>query len=707
MEQKRFVSFIVLSMAILIGWKIVVEPRLPWAVKPKPVAQKPGDNEKLPDKAAKPIPPEKGAAKDAQVARGPADDEGAAAKPDDKDETPATEKPEVEKPAVEKIATEQPPALKLPAFPAKTVELGSADPASSFRQLATLTSHGAAVEKIELNDPRYKALPKPHPPLAIVGSDEVQPYSLSMTVPQFEKLDADLARLNWELVEVLPADPPYTEAKFRLTIDNLEVVKHYTLGQVDPAVKGREEASAYELYVDLSFRNLADKSQIVNYVLQGPTGLPLENVDNTQKFRDVVVGFVAGPGAVKHASMAGKTIAEGKAEVWSETPFDYIGVDVQYFAALLSPKVDQRETRYVRSATQTLIGLPAAERSEVSVALTSVDLDLEAAGDKDGRHTITHSYKLFAGPKRDDVLPVGAEKVVDFGMFHWISRPMLALLKAFHALFGSWGVAIICLTIIVRSALFPLSIKQARGAAKMQELQPEIAALKEKYGKDKEKMARAQMELFSKHQYNPLAGCLPVFLQLPIFMGLYQALNNAVDLRMAKFLYIQNLAAPDALFQLPFVMPFFGWKEFNLLPLITIALFIFQQKMFMPPPQNEEQAMQQKMMNFMMLFMGVMFYKVPAGLCVYFIASSTWGMAERKLLPKAKPRTAPPADSAGGAGGSGGASGFGGGSSGSGPRKPQGNGDSDRDEGNGFIARILKAADKQTSARKAPQGKRK
>jgi YidC/Oxa1 family membrane protein insertase len=120
--------------------------------------------------------------------------------------------------------------------------------------------------------------------------------------------------------------------------------------------------------------------------------------------------------------------------------------------------------------------------------------------------------------------------------------------------------------------------------------------------------------------------------------------------------------------------------------------------MFMPPPANEEQAMQQKMMNFMMVFMGVMFYKVPAGLCVYFIASSLWGMAERKLLPKAKPgaatATALPATSPRGNGSPSGDK-----------RRPAG--DQGDGEGGGFLARLLKAAEKETSARKAPQGKRK
>jgi len=225
----------------------------------------------------------------------------------------------------------------------------------------------------------------------------------------------------------------------------------------------------------------------------------------------------------------------------------------------------------------------------------------------------------------------------------------------------------------------------------MQALQPEIAALKEKYGSDKEKMARAQMELFRKHSYNPAAGCLPVFLQLPIFMGLYQALNHAVDLRMAGFLWIDNLAAPDALFKMPFSVPFLG-QQFNLLPLITIILFVVQQKMFMPPPANDEQAMQQKMMNFMMIFMGVMFYKVPAGLCVYFIASSLWGMGERKLLPKAKPGApveAPPADTS------------------QGRRKTPETDDGEKNGGGGLWSMLLKAAEKETSARRTSNKGRK
>lgn len=129
-----------------------------------------------------------------------------------------------------------------------------------------------------------------------------------------------------------------------------------------------------------------------------------------------------------------------------------------------------------------------------------------------------------------------------------------------------------------------------------------------------------------------MVGCLPALLQLPIFIGLYQSLYQAVDLRLARFLWVENLAAPDALYPLGFQVPWFGWSEFNLLPILTVALFIAQQKMFTPPPTSEEQEMQYKMMNVMMIAIGFAFYRVPAGLCLYFISSSLWGMCERQLL---------------------------------------------------------------------------
>jgi YidC/Oxa1 family membrane protein insertase len=194
-------------------------------------------------------------------------------------------------------------------------------------------------------------------------------------------------------------------------------------------------------------------------------------------------------------------------------------------------------------------------------------------------------------------------------------------------------------------------LKQAAGAQKMQMLQPEIKKLTEKYKNNIEARQKAQQELFRKHNYNPLAGCLPVFIQMPVFIGLYRSLMVAIELRDAPLIsnsirWCSNLAAPDMLYDWHLFIPafinsgvgIFGLGPyFNLLPVLTIILFIVQQKMFMPPATDEQTAMQQKIMQYMMVFMGLMFFKVASGLCIYFIASSLWGLAERKFLPKTTP----------------------------------------------------------------------
>ena len=131
----------------------------------------------------------------------------------------------------------------------------------------------------------------------------------------------------------------------------------------------------------------------------------------------------------------------------------------------------------------------------------------------------------------------------------------------------------------------------------------------------------------------PVAGCLPALIQLPIFVGLWQALNTSFPLRHATFLWIRDLSAPDMLFRFPFEIPFLG-SWFNVLPFVVVSLMLIQTKLFAPPATTPEAEMQQKTMKYMMIFMGAMFYKVPSGLGLYFITSSLWAICERLLLPK-------------------------------------------------------------------------
>jgi YidC/Oxa1 family membrane protein insertase len=167
----------------------------------------------------------------------------------------------------------------------------------------------------------------------------------------------------------------------------------------------------------------------------------------------------------------------------------------------------------------------------------------------------------------------------------------------------------------------------------------------DKYKDDMEKRSTAQRELYKKYNFNPFGGCFMMFFQLPIFYGLYKGLNVDIALRDQPLIpgmqWCSNLAAPDQLLYWKDWMPAAlgaetGWlgPYFNLLPILTMILFIAQQKLFTPPPTDDNQKMMHKMMNFMMVFMGIMFFKVPAGLCIYFITSSLWGIIERKMLPK-------------------------------------------------------------------------
>ncbi|MDA1164881.1 MAG: YidC/Oxa1 family insertase periplasmic-domain containing protein [Planctomycetota bacterium] len=556
------------------------------------------------------------------------------------------------------------PVVNLPAFPTQTVMLGSMDLSSGYALQIQLTSVGASVQSATLTDPRYPVAGDvgdvtPRPQLRVVGnnllSDEsIRPLTKSrgkltvdLDVVSIDKLLAELdvraslRTVNWELLETekdANDSRVLSGATFRIVSPDgsLEVRKIFQLQRV-PADRLAEAdirqifAPAYQLDVAIQLRNIGKKTVVAEYLLQGPVGLPLEDVENARKFRDVKVGFLNDSGSVSAELMTSSALVKdakkGTVEEWTR-PVRYAGVDVQFFAALILPTGDQLARQTFSTVTPTVITTDEknTERSDISLELKSAEFEIPADG------LVQHEFQMFLGPKSQDLLfPYKADSIIDYGWFGSISHVMVYLLKTFHGWGVHYGIAIVMLTVLVRGMMFPVSRKQAASSKKMKDLQPQLTALREKHKDDKQKLAQAQMELYREANFNPFAGCLPVFLQLPIFISLYQALNNWVDLRMASFMWVENLAAPDALFEMPFSLPFLG-SDFNLLPMITIVLFYAQQKMFMPPPTTDEMAMQQKMMNFMMIFMGFLFYRVPAGLCVYFIASSAWGMSERKLL---------------------------------------------------------------------------
>lgn len=202
-----------------------------------------------------------------------------------------------------------------------------------------------------------------------------------------------------------------------------------------------------------------------------------------------------------------------------------------------------------------------------------------------------------------------------------IVNPLTEGLRYLYFLFGSYGIAIIAFTIITRLILLPLSLQQIRSSKAMQELQPKLQALQKKYAKDKEALSRETMKLYREHGVNPLSGCLPMLIQLPIWIGLYSALINLSRTQefAVSFLWIENLAkVPDMTKPLDWI-----------LPILTVASQWIVQKMMTPPTQDPQQQAMSSMMMFMPIMFGFFAFQVPAGLVLYWVASNLFSIVQQ------------------------------------------------------------------------------
>jgi YidC/Oxa1 family membrane protein insertase len=214
------------------------------------------------------------------------------------------------------------------------------------------------------------------------------------------------------------------------------------------------------------------------------------------------------------------------------------------------------------------------------------------------------------------------------------------LLGIFHAIFRDWGLAIIALVFIVRAVLHPITKKSQINMAKMAKMGPEIERIKKKYGDDKEALNRAMLEFYKNHGATPILGCLPMFLQMPIWISLYSGLSTTFELRHAPFLYgltwIKDLSKPDHLieFDRAWNFLFIHIDGLNVIPILLAVAFYLQYKLQPKPPvMTEEQKSQQRMMMWMTtLLFPLMLYPMPSGLNIYIFASTIFGVIESKII---------------------------------------------------------------------------
>lgn len=227
--------------------------------------------------------------------------------------------------------------------------------------------------------------------------------------------------------------------------------------------------------------------------------------------------------------------------------------------------------------------------------------------------------RLYIGPKLQDVLneiDPNLHLTVDYGMFTIIAEPLFWLLKAIHAIIGNWGWAIIFLTVLIKLAFYKLSETSYRSMANMRRLAPELTRLKEMYGDDKQKMNEAMMGLYKREKVNPLGGCLPILVQIPVFIALYWVLVESVQLRQAPFmLWIKDMAIPDPYYVLPLIM--------------GVTMFI-QQKLSPAPPD----PIQAKVMMALPIMFTFMFLWFPAGLVLYWVVNNALSIAQQWIITK-------------------------------------------------------------------------
>ncbi len=287
----------------------------------------------------------------------------------------------------------------------------------------------------------------------------------------------------------------------------------------------------------------------------------------------------------------------------AQLPGGWIAMVQHYFLSAWIPNPDQMQT-YSARVTQSGFNI---------AGFTSPALTLDP-----GNSGVVGA-KFYAGPKdqyRLQEISPYLDLTVDYGFLWWIAQPLFWLLTNIHAVVGNWGVAIILLTVLIKAVFFKLSAASYRSMANMRRVQPKMVDIREQFADDKQKQSQAMMELYKKEKINPLGGCLPILVQMPVFIGLYWMLMESVELRQAPFvLWIKDLAVMDPYFVLPLVMG---------------ASMFYMQKLNPPPPD----PMQAKIMQWMPVMFTFFFLWFPAGLVLYWVVNNLLSMAQQYVITR-------------------------------------------------------------------------
>ena len=452
---------------------------------------------------------------------------------------------------------------------------------------AVLTDQGAAIKELYL----AKYLDDNGNPTLLFDPTQGIPYLLAT-----EEENAGQRR-EWAVIS-----RNNTQVQYKSVADGIEVIKTFNFYN-----------NKHIIELEVAMYNATDNIKKISYTVDGgATAASKGYLDSRYIGADVLVGD-----KVLRKRPSGKTITDGihvfGAPAWVST-------HDRYFSFVLKPE-QKEEGAIIRSST----------KKNIWTGIISGPILLKP------NQTITHSYMQYAGPSdAEAIVELGAtvNNVISYGFFHAIAKVLFKGLRIFYGITGNYGVSIILLSLTISLIMMPLTRKSLHSMKEMQRIQPETEQIRKAYSNNPQKMNKEIMELYKKHKINPVGGCLPMLLQMPIFMSLYQVLLRSVALRGAHFLWIKNLAGPDAAFTIPQKLPIIG-NNINILPILMAIAMWAQQKV--SQGGGKEVSEQQKMMaTIMPVMFGFIFYNMPSGLVLYWFTNTLFMLLIQEVVLKSR-----------------------------------------------------------------------
>ena len=473
------------------------------------------------------------------------------------------------------------PALSVPSVP----EAGPEKDVTVETDLYTVvfSSRGGSLKKLVLKNYYTDEGAVSGNPIALIDAKSVDAYTLRTSVPSLGINPAAVYSVQADTVKISGNESHDVDFHYA-SPEGVVVRKTYTITGNSYSMALKEQiansgSAVRKASPQVILSNRIDpKGEEASFEIYGPVSYSNELI--TEKVKDLLKGAVTYPGGI-----------------------NWTGFGDKYF---LNAIVGTQGT----IGSVQLVRTPA---NYVENIITAPEVTLNPG------QTATVEYKVYLGPKDLDILKAqgnNLEEAIDFGWFSSLAKPLLYSMKYFYNYTGNYGVAIIIITVILKILFFPLTHKSYKAMKEMQKLQPKMNELREKFKSDRDAMNRAVMELYKTHKVNPLGGCLPMLVQIPVFFALYKALMYSIELRHAPFmLWITDLSAKDPYYVTPVIM--------------GVTMFI-QQKM---TPTNMD-PIQAKMMLALPVVFTFMFLNFPSGLVLYWLVNNILTIAQQVYINK-------------------------------------------------------------------------